>query len=96
MGNQFTRRTLLTAAPVLALAFLPKSPALSLPQLAADDSDTFFQSLRRLDSEGRARVVEFLRGQDHPIFKALAAPVERYCAQLNAADQFRGNVESVM
>lgn len=94
MGNQFTRRALLTAAPVLALAFLPKSPA--LPQLAADDSDTFFQSLRRLDSEGRGRVVEFLRGQDHPIFKALAAPVERYCAQLNAADQFRGNVESVM
>lgn len=63
---------------------------------AEDDSGVFLQSLRQLDSEGRARVVEFLRGQDHPILNALADPVEGYCAQLNSADPFRGNVVRVM
>lgn len=96
MGSKISRRTLLTAAPVLALGLLPVSSALSLHELVADDSDTFFQSLRRLDSRGRANMVAWLRGQDHSIFNALADPVERFCAQLTAADQFRGNEKRVL
>lgn len=92
MGTQFTRRTLLTAAPLLALAFLPESSALPAsvpPQLAVRDNSLleFFQTLRQMEKEARASMVEWLRGQDHKIFNALADPVERYCAQLNAAEQ---------
>ena len=92
MGSQVTRRTLLTAAPVLALAFLPESPALppsGPPHLAVEDNSLleFFQTLRRMDKAGHARMVEWLRAQDHKIFNALADPVERYCAHLGAADE---------
>ncbi|WP_426035984.1 hypothetical protein [Cypionkella sp. TWP1-2-1b2] len=95
MRTQFTRRTLLTAAPVLALASMIEPPALPAsvtPQLAVTENSLleFFQTLRQMDKAGRASMVEWLRAQDHKIFNALADPVERYCAHLNAADQVRG------
>lgn len=99
MGTQFTRRTVLTVVPGLALTFLPELPAVAqgnLPQIAADDHDTFLQSLRHMDREGHANMVAWLRGQDHSIFNALADPVQRYCAYLDAADPFCGNAERVM
>ena len=43
-----------------------------------------------MEKEARAGMVEWLRGQDHKIFNALADPVERYCAQLNAAEECCG------
>ncbi|OYU40807.1 MAG: hypothetical protein CFE33_01590 [Pseudorhodobacter sp. PARRP1] len=97
-GSVLTRRDLMAAMPVLA--FLPAFPAQSLEVLphlgAGNDLGEFFQTLRQMDNVGRANMVAWLRGQDHSIFNALADPVERYCAQLNAADQFRGNEKRVL
>jgi hypothetical protein len=94
-----TRRDLIAAAP--ALAFLPASCAHSpreLPQLGAKDDSglEFLELLQEVGREGRARVLEFLRNQDHPIFNALAGPVELYCAKLDSLDRSSGNLARVM